>query len=140
MSAPEGNISWGGTTMGITKTCKDKRLAWEFIKFATLSTEGAEELNKIGYLTSAKAPYEEKPELKVWKSKWFGDQDLGAYFLDEIVPNIEVRPMNLDDNIIHETINLVTTALNNDSSMTAEDAMDYLKEELEMKLPDYTIE
>ena len=56
------------------------------------------------------------------------DQSLGAYFLDEIVPNIEVRPMNLDDNIIHETINLVTTALNNDSSMTAEDAMDYLKE------------
>ena len=47
--------------------------------------------------------------------------------------------MNLDDNIIHETLNLVTTALNNDSSMTAEDAMDYLKEELEMKLPDYTI-
>lgn len=139
MNAPEGNISWGGTTMGITKTCKDKRLAWEFIKFATLSTEGAEVLNKIGYLTSAKAPYEENPELKVWKSKWFGDQDLGAYFLDEIIPNIETRPMNLDDNIIHETLNLVTTALNNDTSMTAEDAMDYLKEELEMKLPDYTI-
>ena len=55
--------------MGITKTCKDKRLAWEFIKFATLSTEGAEVLNKIGYLTSAKAPYEENPELKVWKSR-----------------------------------------------------------------------
>ena len=41
MSAPEGNANWGGTSMGITKTCKDKRLAWEFLKFATLSTEGA---------------------------------------------------------------------------------------------------
>lgn len=39
MSAPEGNANWGGTSMGITKTCKDKRLAWEFLKFATLSTE-----------------------------------------------------------------------------------------------------
>lgn len=140
MNAPEGNISWGGTTLGITKTCKDKRLAWEFIKFATLSTEGAEALNTIGYLTSAKKPYEEEPELKSYKSKWFGDQDLGEMFLDEIIPNIEARPMNLDDNVIHETLNLVTTSINSDPDMDADAAMDQLKEELEMKLPDYTIE
>lgn len=140
MSAPEGNISWGGTTLGITKTCKDKRLAWEFIKFATLSTEGAEALNSIGFMTSAKKPYEEKPELKSYKSKWFGDQDLGKVFLEEIIPNIEARPMNLDDNVIHETLNLVTTSINSDPNMDADAAMDQLKEELEMKLPDYTIE
>ena len=35
-----GKCQLGGTSMGITKTCKDKRLAWEFLKFATLSTEG----------------------------------------------------------------------------------------------------
>ncbi len=140
MSAPEGNISWGGTTVGISKTCKDKRLAWEFIRFATLSTEGAEALNPIGLMTSAKAPYEEKPELAKVTSPWFGDQDLGNVFLNEIVPNIAARPMNFDDIVIHETLNLVTTALNNDPDMTAEDAMEQLKEELEMKLPDYTVE
>lgn len=140
MNAPEGNISWGGTTLGISKTCKDKALAWEFIKFATLSTEGAEALNSMGNLTSAKKPYEEKPELKSYKSEWFGDQDLGKMFLEEIVPEIKVRPMNLDDNVIHETLNLITTSLNNDRSMTAEQALEQLKEELSMKLPDYTIE
>lgn len=140
MGAPEGNISWGGTTLGISKTCEDKRLAWEFIKFATLSTEGAEVLNEIGFLTSALKPYEEKPELRSYKSAWFGDQDLGAYFLDEIIPNIKPRSMNLDDNVIHETLNLITTALNNDRSMTADQALEQLKEELEMKLPDYTVE
>ena len=140
MSAPEGNISWGGTALGISKTCSDKRLAWEFIKFATLSTEGAEALNTISFMTSAKAPYEENPELQVVTSPWFGDQDLGETFLKEIVPNIQARPMNFDDNVIHETLNLVTTALNNDSSMDAQAAMDYLIEELEMRLPDYTVE
>lgn len=140
MSAPEGNISWGGTTLGISKTCKDKRLAWEFIKFATLSTEGAEALNEVGFMTSALKPYEEKPELRSFKSAWFGDQDLGVYFLDEIIPNIKPRTMNMDDNVIHETLNLITTALNNDRSMTAEQALDKLKEELETKLPDYTVE
>lgn len=140
MNAPEGNISWGGTTLGISKTCKDKALAWEFIKFAALSTEGAEALNSMGNLTSAKKPYEEKPELKSYKSEWFGEQDLGKMFLEEIVPEIKVRPMNLDDNVIHETLNLITTSLNNDRSMTAEQALEQLKEELSMKLPDYTIE
>lgn len=140
MNAPEGNISWGGTTMGISKTCQDKRLAWEFIKFATLSTEGAEALNAIGFMTSAKAPYEEKPELQSFTSPWFGDQDLGKFYLEEVIPNIQTRPMNFDDNVIHETLNLVTTSLNNDSSMTADDAMIQLKEELEIKLPDYTVE
>ena len=140
MSVPEGNISWGGTTMGISKTCKDKRLAWEFIQFATLSTEGAEALNEIGLLTSAMAPYEEKPELRNSKSAWFGEQDLGIYFLDKIIPNIQPRGMNMDDNVIHETLNLITTALNNDRSMTAEQALEQLKEELEMQLPDYKVE
>ncbi len=140
MNAPEGNISWGGTTIGISKTCKDKRLAWEFVKFATLSTEGAQALNTIGFFTSAKKPYEEKPELANWTSPWFGEQDLGEMFIGEIVPNIQARPMNFDDNVIHETLNLVTTALNNDSGMTAEDAMNQLKEELEMRLADYTVE
>lgn len=140
MNAPEGNISWGGTTIGVSKTCKDKRLAWEFVKFATLSTEGAEALNTIGFLTTAKKPYEENPKLAEWKTPWFGEQDLGDMYLNEIVPNIQARPMNFDDNVVHETLNLVTTALNNDSSMTAEDAMNQLKEELEMRLPDYTVE
>lgn len=140
MNAPEGNISWGGTTLGITKTCKDKRLAWEFIKYATLSTEGAKALQKIGFMTSAKAPYEEDPELKSFVSPWFGDQDLGKMFIDEIIPNISIRPMNLDDNVIHETLNLVTTSINSDPNMDADAALTQLKEELEMKLPDYTVE
>lgn len=140
MSAPEGNISWGGTSIGISKTCKDKRLAWEFVKFATLSTEGAEALNSIGNFTSAIKPYEDNPDLRHYTSEWFGDQDLGEYYLDVIIPNIKPRAMNKDDNVIHETLNLITTALNNDRSMTADQALEKLKEELEMKLPDYTVE
>lgn len=140
MNTPGGNVSWGGTTMGITKNCKDKRLAWEFIKYACLSTEGAKASGSIGYFTSAVKPYEEDPELKNYTSKWFGDQNLGQMFIDEISPNITRRPMNLDDNAVHETLNLVTTAMTNDPDMSADDAMAMLKEELGMRLPDYTIE
>jgi multiple sugar transport system substrate-binding protein len=140
MNVPEGNISWGGTTLGISKTCKDKSLAWTFVKFCTLSTDGAEALNSIGLFTSAKKPYTEKPEIRSYKSPWFGDQDLGAKYIDEIVPDIQIRPMNLDDNEVHVALGLITGNLNNDRNITPEMAIKQLKDELEMNLPNYKIE
>lgn len=140
MNAPEGNISWGGTTLGITKTCKDKRLAWEFIKFCTLSTDGAKAMQGMSILTSSKKAYEEDPGLWSFKSAWFGDLDLGQFYSENVIPTINPRPMNYDDNVIRESLNNVNTAIINDSSMTAEGAMEMLKEDLETNLPDYTIE
>jgi multiple sugar transport system substrate-binding protein len=140
MNVPEGNISWGGTTMGISKTCKDKSLAWTFIEFCTLSTEGAEALNSIGLFTSAKKPYTENAALKSYKSLWFGDQDLGNKFIGEIVPAIKIRPMNVDDNEVHNALVMVVANLNNNRSTTPEMAMSQLKAELEINLPDYKIE
>lgn len=139
MSAPEGNANWGGTAMGITRKCRDKRLAWEFLKFATLSTEGAEALNSIGLMTAAKKPYEEKPGLKSFHSPWFGDQDVGVYFMDKIIPNIRTRAMTPEDGIIHDALSLILNALNKDKSMTWENAQELLKKELREKLPDFTV-
>ena len=139
MSAPEGNVNWGGTAMGITKTCKDKRLAWEFLKFATLSTEGARALNSMGLMTIARKPYEEDPSLKSYKSRWFGDQDLGICYMEHIIPNIKTRPLTEQDRVIHECIGLVVSALNADSDFTVEEAKELLKEELKKELPDLEI-
>jgi multiple sugar transport system substrate-binding protein len=140
MNVPEGNISWGGTTLGISKTCKDKNLAWTFVKWACLSTSGAEALNSIGLFTSAKKPYTENPRITSFKSAWFGDQDLGKKYIEEIVPRIKIRPMNFDDNEVHTALTLVVERLNNDKSINPDNAMKILKDELEMTLSDYTVE
>lgn len=140
MNVPEGNISWGGTTLGISKTCKDKRLAWEFIKFATLSSDGARALNKINFMTSAIAPYEETPEIRTMTSPWFGDQNLGEIFLDGLSSDMETRTMWIDDSVVYDTVNLILKALNEDPYMTSEDAFSLLMEELRLQLPDYTVE
>ena len=139
MSAPEGNAHWGGTAMGITKTCQDKRLAWEFLKFATLSTEGAEILNSMGLMTAAKAPYLEKPELKSYRNGWFGAQDIGVSYMDKIMPNMNVRPLTPDDGIIFERLGLILNVLNADPNMTAENALDTLRKELSREFPDFSI-
>lgn len=139
MSAPEENANWGGTAMGITKTCKDKRLAWEFLKFATLSTEGARALNSMGLMTTAKKPYEEEPELKSYKSNWFGAQDPGVYYMDKIIPNIKTRALTPQDGIIHNNLSLVSSALNGDKNISAQDALELLRTELSKELPDFNV-
>lgn len=140
MRSPGGSAFWGGTTMGITRTCQDKRLAWEFLKFATLSKEGAECLKGIGMFTTALKPYEENPELKNYYNDWFGEQNIGAYFLDVILPGAVCREISCQDGEIHDAMNLINAAMQRDASMTAKDAMAYLKEYLEDQLPGYKIE
>jgi multiple sugar transport system substrate-binding protein len=138
MNIPEGNISWGGTTLGISKNCKNKDAAWEFIKFATLSEEGADAIKEIGLFTSYEAYYE-KEGASSYEDPWFGGQDTGKFFIDEVVPNIELKPMEQDAIIVHDAIELIVTSLNNDSSMTADTAMENLKEEIKANLPDYEV-
>lgn len=133
-------IFWGGTTMGITKTCRDKRLAWEFIKFATLSGEGAEVLREIGMFTTALQPYEDNPDLRNYYNDWFGEQNVGAYFLDVLLPEAYCRELSMQDGVIHDALNLINAALQQDRNMTAEDAETYLKSYLQEKLKGYQIE
>lgn len=128
---PEGSVSWGGTAMGITKGCKDKRLAWEFLKFATLSSEGAKALNKIGLMTAAKQPYEENPMLASYKSDLFEEEDMGIYLMEEIVPDIKGQSLKKADMVIQERLDLILSVIANDFTVTAEDAMKMLKKELQ---------
>lgn len=140
MRAPGGSAFWGGTTMGITHTCKDKRLAWEFLRFATLSREGAECLKQFGMFTTALKPYEENPELKDYYNDWFGEQNIGAYFLDEILPEAVCRELSGQEGEIHDAMNLINAAMQQDGGMSASQAYEYLKEYLQDKLPEYEIE
>lgn len=140
MRAPGGSIFWGGTTMGITKTCRDKRLAWEFIRFATLSGEGAEVLREIGMFTTALQPYEDNPDLRNYYNDWFGEQNVGAYFLDVLLPEAYCRELSMQDGVVHDALNLINAALQQDRNMTSGDAQAYLKSYLQEKLKGYQIE
>lgn len=139
MSAPEGNVSLGGTAMGITKTCKDKRLAWEFLKFATLSLDGARAINSMGLMTTAKQPYREDPGLKSYKSAWFGEQDVGIYYMDKIIPNIKTRTMTPSDGTIHGCLSLAMDVMNENEDVTCEEALAELRKELAEELPEFTV-
>ncbi|TCL76263.1 carbohydrate ABC transporter substrate-binding protein (CUT1 family) [Hydrogenispora ethanolica] len=138
MNCPGGNFSWGGTTLGISKQCKHKLAAWEFVKFATLSVEGAKAAREVGFLTSYKAAYAD-PGFASIKDDWFAGQDLGKFWTTQVAPRIKIRPMTKYDNLIKDSLDLITTSLNNDPGMTVNDAMQKLIAELKNRLPDLTI-
>lgn len=86
-----------------------------------------------------KKPYEEDPSLKSYKSRWFGNQDLGIYYMDHIIPNIKTRALTPQDGMIHDSLSLVLNALNQDENLSAEEAEELLREELQKELKDITV-
>ena len=138
MRAPGGNFSWGGTTWGISKQCKNKMAAWEFVKFATLSNEGAKAAHEVGYLTSYKATYKD-PEFASIKNELFGSQDIGNYWIKDVAPNIKIRPMSKYDNVIKDSIDLIVSTLNNDTKMTANEALKKLTTEIKNRAPELNV-
>jgi multiple sugar transport system substrate-binding protein len=138
MRAPGGNFSWGGTTLGISKQCKNKAAAWELVKFATLSVEGAKAAHEVGFLSSYKAAYKD-PEFASIKNEWFGGQDIGKYYINDVVPNIKLRPMSKYDNVIKDSLDLIVTSLNNDTKMTVADALPKLIQEIKNRAPELAV-
>jgi multiple sugar transport system substrate-binding protein len=138
MRAPGGNFSWGGTTLGISKQCKNKLAAWEFVKFATLTIDGAKAAHEVGFLTSYKAAYK-NPEFASIKNEWFGSQDIGNYWINDVAPNIKIRPMSKYDNVIKDSLDLMVSSLNNDTKMTLEEATKRLVVEIKNRAPELNV-
>ena len=136
---PGGGFSWGGTTMGITKTSKNKEAAWAFIKWSMLSLEGTK-ANKelINFPSSFKSAYDDAAYASM-KDEYFGEQDIGEVFFKEIAPTMQVRTITKDDAPVLDAFNLVVAVLVKDNKLTAEAALNKLKEEIKNKLPDFEI-
>lgn len=86
-----------------------------------------------------KKPYEEDPSLKSYKSRWFGNQDLGIYYMDHIIPSIKTRTLTSQDGVIHECLWMILNALNRDGNLSSEEAEELLREELQKELKDITV-
>lgn len=131
MTAPEGAYTWGGTALAVCKGSKNPEMAWKFIETALLSQEGWN-LSKdpIGYFSTAKAAYED-PDYTNWTTKLTGTQNIGEFFFKDIQPDtIDIRPITSWDHIVRAAFDMVMEELMDDESMTAEDALARMIEEV----------
>ena len=138
--APGGTgYSWGGTAIGINKDSKNKEMAWEFLKFALMEDTGIKVLKEsAGYYTSYKKPYED-PSFASYKDEYFGGQDVGDFFYNQVLPGVKTATVTEYDSVAFEVLMLELKNLMADGSMTAEQVYEDALVEMQNRLPDETI-
>ncbi len=138
MLPPEGPFSWGGTTFGITKNSKNKELAWLYIKWLLLSEEGANVSKSLDFYVPLKSVYED-PGFASSPDSFFAGQDIGAFWIQEVVPAIDTPQISQYDSIVNDSTSLVMNVLNANAKETADNALGKLIEDLKGKLPEVEI-
>jgi multiple sugar transport system substrate-binding protein len=139
MKPPGEMYSWGGTVFGISKTSENKELAWKFINWLLLTKEGAEASKLVNFYVPLKEVYE-NPQFVSSEDPFFAGQDVGKFWIEEIVPEIDVPVLSAYDAVVKDSTNLVLNLLNSDRSVDAEEALDKLITEVKAKLPENKVE
>jgi len=121
MRAPV-SYQWGGTGMSIPKAAKNKELAWEFIRWVTMSMDGAKAFSEINNTMTLFQP---AMDANIYSAQdpYFAGQDIMSKFI-EIGKETKARPITLYDGIITDSNALTMKMIENGSS--AQEAYDQL--------------
>lgn len=138
MKPPGEMYSWGGTVFGISKTSENKELAWKFINWLLLTKEGAEASKLVNFYVPLKEVYKDQQFVSN-EDPFFANQDVGEFWIEEIVPEIDVPVLSGNDAVVKDSTNLVLNLLNSDHSVDANEALEKLILEVKAKLPDKEI-
>jgi multiple sugar transport system substrate-binding protein len=139
ISPPGGGFSWGGTGYAIPKTCKNKTLAWAWIKWWCLSEEGTRALVKTHGIPSLyKASYDTDIYISDEnKDPFFAGQNVLAKLLEiSKNANTQARPITAYDSLVMDACATILRQM--EQGMSANEAYGKLKDELIKQAPELT--
>lgn len=131
--APIGGYSWGGTSMSIPKDAKNKELAWQFVKWVTMSEGGATAFKNLNSTATLYKPMFEKEGFYSDADPYFGGQDIMKKFT-ELAKETKVRPITRFDRAILDSNTLVLKMMMQGAS--AQKAYDTLVKDVKDKVPE----
>lgn len=91
-----------------------------------------------GFFLPVKSLYEDPDYTKGTRPN-FGDQEINTFMMEEIAPNIPEASLSIYDNLVSDSVNMVVQMMAADPGMSAADAMEEFKVDLQAKIPDVTI-
>ena len=139
MATPSGNYTWGGGALAICKDSKNKEAAWDFIRTALLTKEGAQvSKDPIGYYSCLKEAYDD-PAYVEWKPAAFGGQNIGELLFVQAPATLQAKPITKYDHIISEIGEQMLLLLDNNPDMTMEEALEQMKSEVAGRIPESTV-
>ncbi|WP_141502319.1 ABC transporter substrate-binding protein [Paenibacillus luteus] len=124
MVPPEGGYPYGGTTIGIWKDSKNKDAAWTYMNWLLASDEGAEANFKVSnYILPLKSFFEDTSKLSSGPDEFFGGQDLGSFWVEEVFPSMKAKQVTKYDQDIYSASELVLETMAQDPNFNAEEAL-----------------
>jgi len=100
MRTPEGDTSWGGTTMMIPSAAENKALAFAYLSLLYGTREGADIIKDVSVQLVGLREAFADPTFTSDTTPWFPGIDLGAILYGEIAPNMTALFPNLDNQIL----------------------------------------
>ena len=142
--APEDGFTYGGTSVSVYSGSENKDAAWEYIKEVYCTGEGVEEAyRQFGFMTGFKAPYESSDSYffteKGQYDDFFGGQNLADYFINEIAITTQGQVQTKHQSNVNTALMNVATQMTGNPAMTAEEAMEAFKTEVQTLIPNATI-
>ncbi len=151
---PDGSGNWGlmrapvdynhgGASLGITKDSTDeqKQAAYDFIEWAVQGDGATVARDETGYVSAYKELMEDSEWVKMSDKdvEFFGGQDIGKVFYQDIAPNMASVPSSAWDNSIVNVRNDVAQQLMDDKSMTLDKAISIGKDQIEQLVTDDSV-
>jgi len=142
--APEGGFTRGGTSVSIYSGSPHKEAAWDYIQFVYADGDGVREaFEQFGFMTGFKAPYQDANSYFFTTpgafDEFFGGQNLAKYFINEITVETEGQIQTRHESNVQNALLAVVAQMANDKSITAEQALELLKQETATMIPEAEI-
>ena len=140
ITPPDGPINLGGTNDGIWKESPNKELAWQYIKWISLSEEGGEAcVGARGYYIPYK-PFIENHDWSSDSTALYGDQNTAQVFAVDMASKVKVRKPETYYNEIKSAFESVEIALLQNQEMTLDEYKELVKQEIATNCPDLAID
>ncbi len=142
---PGGGFTNGGTSISIYSGSKNKEEAWKYIRYTYGDGYGVEEaFKKFGFMTGFRAPYEDSNSYFYTTEgaydEFFGGQNLADYFINTISVETEGQIQTKYESAVSTAMLSLAGKMSADTSVTGEDALEFLKSEIQNLVPDAVIE
>lgn len=133
--APGGAYYLGGTGIGMLAGGANKENAWLFLQHCLLSDTGVEEaLGQMEMLTPLKGYYANHTDATK-EDDFFAGQNVNKFLLDNVAADMSLRPSTAYDGSIKTVTATVMGLIQDDPSMTCENAVAAAMDEIAMLLP-----
>jgi len=127
---PGGSFSWGGTAYSIPVGAQNPELAWEWIRWMTLSQAGAESFFSAHATPTLYAPAYDTDLYLNNPDPFFAGQDIVSRLLEiSMHPDTRSRPLSIFDTVANEASGLVFVEMI-DHGMSAADAITMMEDEM----------